>query len=205
AKSEGKKAEIFSHLPLSSDGQETAAAADGVSCSVCHQIEKQRLGTPESFNGNVVVQGTNNKNERPEYGPFAVDAGHQRIMHSSTGGFVPTQGEQIRDAGLCGSCHTLKTEALGPGGKHIGSLPEQMPFLEWQHSDYREARTCQDCHMPEVTEPVAITSVYGPPRQGMHRHEFIGGNFFLERLLNQYRDELSVVALPQELSIAGDR
>lgn len=59
--------------------------------------------------------------------------------------------------------------------------------------------------MPEVHEAVAVTAVYGPMRQGMHRHEFIGGNFFMERLLNDHRDELGVTALPQELSIAGDR
>jgi hypothetical protein len=205
AKSEGRKAEIFSHLPISSEPADKAAAADGVSCSVCHQIEKARLGTPESFNGNVVVVGPNDKNERPEYGPFDVDAGHQRVMHSSTGGFVPVRGEQIRDAGLCGSCHTLKTTAFGPGGKPVGSLPEQMPFLEWKHSDYVQAQTCQDCHMPEVNEAVPITALFGQPRQGLHRHEFIGGNFFLQRLLNAHAVELGVKALPQELSIAADR
>ncbi|MBV9086163.1 MAG: hypothetical protein JOY79_01645, partial [Acidobacteriaceae bacterium] len=205
AKSENKKAEIFAHMPLSSDDPATAAAADGVSCSVCHQIEKERLGTKESFNGNVVVAGPNDKNERPEYGPFDVNAAHRQIMHSSTGGFVPVQGEHIRDAALCGSCHTLITAALGPGGKHIGTFPEQMPYPEFLHSDYAQAVTCQDCHMPVVKEAVPITSVYGQPRQGLHRHEFLGGNFFLLRLFNDHRDELSVKALPQELSITADR
>jgi len=43
AKSQGQKAKIFEHLPISSSDQEHRAAADGVSCSVCHQIEKARL------------------------------------------------------------------------------------------------------------------------------------------------------------------
>jgi cytochrome c551/c552 len=205
AKSEGQKAKIFDHLPISESDQEHRAAADGVSCSVCHQIEKERLGTSESFNGNVAIESRENKDQRPEYGPFVIDAGHRRVMHSSTGGFVPEQGDQIRDSALCGSCHTLKTKALGPGGKEIGSLPEQMPYQEWLHSDYREKRTCQSCHMPVVQEAVPITTLFGSPRVGMHRHEFIGANFFMQRLLNGHRDELGVAALAPELSAAADR
>jgi hypothetical protein len=204
AKSEGKKAKIFSHLPLSKRDDDVAAAADGVSCSVCHQIEKERLGTPESYNGNVVIAGLNNKDRRPEYGPFMIDAGHQRIMHSSTGGFVPQQGDHIRDAGLCGSCHTLKTKALGPDGKAVGSLPEQMPYEEWLHSSFNAMKTCQECHMPQVLEPVPITAVFGMPREGMRRHDFIGANFFMEGILNVHRDELSVKALPQDLTLTLD-
>ena len=190
AKSEGQKAKIFEHLPISSSDQEHRAAADGVSCSVCHQIEKARLGTSDSFNGNVVIAGAENQNQRPEYGPFTVDTGHRRVMESSTGGFVPEQGDQIRDSALCGSCHTLKTKALGPGGAEIGALPEQMPYQEWLHSDYRDQRSCQSCHMPEVEEPVRITALYGTPRNGMHRHEFFGGNFFMQRILNGHHDDL---------------
>ncbi len=205
AKSQGQKAKIFEHLPISSSDQEHRAAADGVSCSVCHQIEKARLGTSDSFNGNVVIAGAENQNQRPEFGPFTVDTGHRRVMESSTGGFVPEQGDQIRDSALCGSCHTLKTKALGPGGAEIGALPEQMPYQEWLHSDYRDQRSCQSCHMPEVEEPVRITALYGTPRNGMHRHEFIGGNFFMQRILNGHHDDLGVSALAPELSAAADR
>jgi hypothetical protein len=40
---------------------------------------------------------------------------------------------------------------------------------------------------------------------GMHRHEFIGGNFFVQRILNGHREELGVDALAPELSSAADR
>jgi cytochrome c551/c552 len=205
AKTEGQKAKIFANLPISSSDQEHRAAADGVSCSVCHQIERARLGTSESFNGNVAIASPKEGGSRLEYGPFVVDSGHRRVMESSTGGFLPAQGDQIRDSALCGSCHTLKTKALGPGGEDIGSLPEQVPYEEWLHSDYRDKRSCQSCHMPEVEEPVRVTALYGPPRVGMHRHEFIGGNFFLQRILNGHRDDLGVGALSPELSAAADR
>jgi hypothetical protein len=207
AKAKGQEAGVFSHLPLAAP-KEHDPAADGVSCSVCHQVEKTGLGTSATFNGNVVIAspqtGRKNDSIRPEYGPFTVDAGHQRIMQSSTGGFLPVEGSQIRDAALCGSCHTLITTARGPGGKEIGNFPEQMPYQEWLHSAYPKTNTCQSCHMPEVKEAVAVTALYGEPREGMHRHDFVGANFLMQDILNDHRGELRVKALPEELSVASD-
>ena len=39
----------------------------------------------------------------------------------------------------------------------------------------------------------------GELREDVSRHTFLGGNFFMLRLLNRFRHELDVVALPQEL------
>jgi hypothetical protein len=39
----------------------------------------------------------------------------------------------------------------------------------------------------------------------MHRHEFVGANFFMLRMLNAHRDELSVKALPQELTATANQ
>lgn len=205
-RAEGKKTEVFDRLPLSDPHKkDNRQAKDGVSCSVCHQIEAAGLGTSQTYSGNVAVASPNDRNNRPEYGPFLIDAGHTRVMQSSTAGFVPTQAAHIRDSGLCGSCHTLYTTARGPGGKAIGVLPEQMPYLEWLHSDYPNRNTCQGCHMPEVQGAVAVTAVFGQPREGMHRHVFVGGNFLMERMLNAHRDELAVAALPTELDAATNR
>ncbi len=204
ARVQGKESEIFSHLPFNPGNKDNAAAEDGVSCSVCHQVASEKLGTRASFNGEFEVDSPLSKDNRPEYGPFDIDAGHKRVMQSSTGGFVPTETAHIRDSALCGSCHTLITQALGKNGKEIGSLPEQMPYLEWLHSDYPKRNTCQSCHMPEVPEPVAITAIFGQPRMGMHRHVFVAANFFMQRMLNNYRQDLSVAALPQELTTAAN-
>jgi hypothetical protein len=203
-KAEGRKTEVFARFPLAKDHKKNHFAEDGVTCSVCHQIEKNGLGTPQTFVGNVTVAAASDKHNRPEYGPFVVDSGHQTIMRSSTGGFVPTPAAHIRDAGLCGSCHTLYTVARGPGGKPIGQLPEQMPFLEWEHSDYRTKETCQQCHMPEVAEAVPVTALYGPKREGMHRHVFVGGNFLLEQMLKDHGKELDVTAQPERLQDASN-
>src|SRR5439155_13550850 len=39
---------------------------------------------------------------------------------------------------------------------------------------------------------------------GVSRHVFVGANFFMQRMLNRYRDELAVEALPQELTTAAE-
>ena len=204
-RAKNKKTAVFARLPLTDPHKDNTQAKDGVSCSICHQIEAAGLGTPQTYSGNVAVASVTDRNNRPEYGPFQIDAGHKKVMQSSTAGFVPTEAAHIRDAGLCGSCHTLYTTARGPGGKAIGVLPEQMPYLEWLHSDFPNRYTCQGCHMPEVQGAVAVTAVFGQPREGMHRHVFVGGNFLMEHMLNAHRDELAVKALPAELVAATNR
>ncbi len=115
----GEEGQIFSHLPFDPDKQSDALAADGVSCSVCHQISDQKLGTRDSFVGGFVIDAATPHDGRPDYGPYDVDTGHKRIMHSSAG-FLPTEAKHIRKSELCATCHTLLTKALGPDGQVIG-------------------------------------------------------------------------------------
>ncbi len=209
ARFESKKAgdlgEVFRYLPLDSDDRHDQQAADGVSCSVCHQISAEKLGTRESFNGGFVVDQPSSRAARPEYGPFDIEKGQTRIMQTSTGGFQPNDHKHIQQSELCATCHTLFTRSLGPGGKEMGLFPEQMPYPEWLHSDYRDRQSCQSCHMPRVNEPVRIANVLGTPRDGLSRHIFVAANFFMQRMLNRYRDDLSVVAQPEELTEASAR
>jgi hypothetical protein len=202
---EGRQTQVFARLPLQKFPKGDRAAADGVTCSVCHQIEKTGLGTEATFVGNVVIAKPIQNDVRPEYGPFDIDKGHQTVMHSSTATYFPTKADHMRDAGLCGSCHTLITAALGSNGEKLAKFPEQMPFQEWQHSEYAAKQTCQDCHMPRVNEPVAVTALYGQPREGMHRHVFVGSNFVMEGMLQDHRDELATEALPEEMDAAMKR
>jgi hypothetical protein len=200
----GRKGRVFAHLPFGAGGKESVRAEDGVSCSVCHQIGKEKLGTPASFTGGFVVDAPDSAGNRPEYGPFTVDKGHARIMQSSTEGFRPTENDHIRRSELCATCHTLYTNARGPDGEVTGRFPEQVPFHEWLHSDYKDRQSCQHCHMPAIPEAVPITRVLGEPREGAARHSFVGANFFMQQMLNRFRDELSVAALPQELTAAAE-
>ena len=205
AKLQGRLGEVFAHLPFDSDPRKNAAAEDGVSCSVCHQIGKEKLGTRESFNGGFVVDPPGSKDDHPEYGPFVIDNGRAHIMQTSTGGFRPTEADHIHDSALCATCHTLYTTSLSSGGKEIGTFPEQMPYLEWLHSDYPRKFSCQGCHMPEVQGDAPITAVLGVLRQGVRQHTFVGANFFVLKVLNRYRADLSVTAMPLELTAEADR
>jgi hypothetical protein len=201
----GRTGQIFAHLPVTEhDGPEDQLAHDGVSCTLCHQITSERLGTRESLVGGFVIAGPQ-PTPRLIFGPFDIEKGLQTIMRSSAE-FQPTRGLQVQSAELCATCHTLITKSLGPNGEVIGELPEQVMYQEWQHSYYAAAEwTCQTCHMPPVDEPTPISSVLGQPRDGLHRHVFVGGNFFLLRLLNRYRDDLGVIALPVELEASAAR
>jgi hypothetical protein len=205
SKFDGHEGEVFSHLMPGSDDRMDQLAQDGVSCSLCHQITKEKLGTRDSFVGGFVIDTTRNKGEREEYGPFKIENGQNRIMRTSSGGYKPTESDHVRQSELCATCHTLITKALGPGGQVIGQLPEQMPYQEWFASDFREKQSCQNCHMPVVEEPAPVTSVLGVKRDGMSRHTFVGGNFFMQRMLNRYRADLGVWALPEEFEAAAAR
>jgi hypothetical protein len=133
------------------------------------------------------------------FGPYQIDAGRQTIMRSVSG-FVQAEATHIRQSELCASCHTLITQSFGPDGEVTGSLPEQMNYQEWLHSDFnKEQRSCQSCHMPAAPGPVRISSVLGDARESLARHVFVGGNAYMVRLLNRYRTELGVSALPSEL------
>jgi hypothetical protein len=200
-----REPEVFSHLDFNSENRIDRMAQDGVSCSLCHQIRPDNLGTRESFVGGFVIDTTRPLGERQEFGPFEIEKGENRIMRSSSGGYQPTEGKHIEQSELCATCHTLITTALGPNGQKIGELPEQMPYQEWFNSDFREKQSCQSCHMPVVEEPVRMTSALGKFREGVNRHVFVGGNFFVQRMLNRYRGELGVVALPAELEGAAAR
>jgi hypothetical protein len=177
-------------------------AADGVSCTVCHQITNERLGSPESFTGGYVLSVASPAGPQPMFGPFQVDDGRTHVMRSATG-LTPTESIHLRRSELCATCHTLFTQALDADGRVVGRLPEQVPFLEWQHSAYNVEQSCQDCHMPPVAEPTAIASVLGGPRERLSRHTFLGGNSFMLRMLNRYRNELGVTAPPHELEAAA--
>ncbi len=201
----GRKGQVFAHLPIADrDGDEDLLAHDGVSCTVCHQISSEKLGTPESFVGGFVIAPPQST-PRPIYGPFGLEKGLETVMRSSAE-FQPTLGPQIRTSELCATCHTLLTKTLNPQGQVIGELPEQVMYQEWQHSAYRvEQRTCQSCHMPVVDGPIQVSSVLGEARDALSQHVFVGGNFFLLRLLNRYRVELGVAALPSELDASALR
>jgi cytochrome c551/c552 len=186
----GRAGKVFDHLGARAGDRADRLARDGVGCMLCHQITSAKLGARDSFTGGYVLGARTVPEPRPIFGPFQIERGLSTIMRSATA-FQPNEGQHVRDSGLCGTCHTLVTKALGPDGSIIGELPEQMSFLEWKYSAFAgEERSCQSCHMPAVEEEMPISSVLGGPRKGLARHSFIGGNFFVLQMLDRYRRDL---------------
>jgi hypothetical protein len=203
AKAAGKKGKVFAHLPvLQTQNRAAALAAEGVSCSMCHQIQPEKLGMIESFTAGFVVDEKTPPGKRSVFGPYEVDAGRSRVMQSAAR-FQPSKSTHVQDSALCGSCHTLYTHTRGPDGEVIGTLPEQVPYLEWQHSAYNGMQSCQSCHMPQLEKPMAITAVLGQPRDNFSRHVFRGGNFLMPQIFNQNRATLGVTTLSQDLAQAA--
>jgi len=106
----------------------------------------------------------------------------------------------MRDAGLCGSCHTLYTSALGPKGEELAKFRSRCLSRSGNIATTRPTRPARTVICRCVNEAVAVTALYGQPREGMHRHVFVGSNFVMEGMLQDHRDELATAALPERWS-----
>lgn len=187
----------FSHL-LDCDSELGQIAQDGVSCTICHGISPDNLGSEASFSAGFELN-----QDRLIFGP------HQNPLTPpmrNRAGFTPTYSSHIRESSLCGSCHTLFTPAFRPDGSEVGvEFLEQAPYLEWRNSDFQNetkdpgpsAASCQDCHMsrdnpdgsPIVTRiarnPVGNDFPPTKPRQPYGKHHIVGGNTLV---LGMFRD-----------------
>jgi len=151
-----------------------ALARDGVSCTLCHQIQ------PGAKADGAFEIG----DDREIYGPFDKQFG--LAMHRVTK-YWPVQGKHIVEAQQCRTCHS-------------STLPGEVTFREWRNSS-RE-KTCQGCHMPSGDRTrIARTSHGGDianliPRSPVGQHLFVGGNTLVPRILRDNIDALHVKAPP---------
>ncbi len=179
-------------------------ARDGVSCTVCHQLEDRHLGEDAGFSGQYTVLG-----EGRIYGPHAEPFSMPMIQHT---GFTPTLSSHLLDAGLCATCHVLEAHALGPDGAATGgSVVEQGTWLEWAASDAAAEATCQGCHLPTTDadgSPIATRIARSPmggdfppvtERSPFGRHLLVGGNTLVPRLLGRFRSVLEPAAPDEAL------
>jgi hypothetical protein len=177
------------------------AAYDGVSCTLCHQVEQKDLGTPPSFTGGFTIDTSTSPPDRKAYGPFPEPFA---ATMSRVTGFTPQPGLQTLNAALCATCHTLYTPYLDAAGNIAGEFPEQTAFLEWQHSAYPSVgQSCQKCHMPEAQGEVVISNAPKPPqiqgRQPFAQHYFVGGNSFMIGLFKQNVEKLELTCSTDHL------
>jgi hypothetical protein len=197
-----------------------ALGLDGVSCTLCHQIEDEQLGDPASFSGGWTVAGAGRI-----YGPHADPFAMPMLNHT---GMAPVEGDQLLESATCGTCHTLFTSALTPDGAPTGAvLAEQTPYLEWQNSLFSteranpapQAASCQECHVPTLSEdgqPNVTAIARRPPggdfppiakREPFGRHLFVGANTLMLGVIRDHADVLrpSAPAEAFDATIAATR
>lgn len=179
-------------------------AMDGVSCTLCHQIENQGLGEDESFDGAFIIDDTVPVGERSSNGPYEVSNENLILMRSASG-YVPSLGMHIQTPEICASCHTLVTPTIDNRGEIAGDFPEQMPYVEWLASSYADDQTCQDCHMPVVQGDVVLSTTGSQARGQFSRHSFAGGNIYGLTLLQSHGEAMGVTASREQISAALDR
>lgn len=191
-------------------------AMDGVSCTLCHQIDDDGLlGTDAGASGNYTVVQQLNRSDRPAYGSYVDPVG--AFMLASVQ-FNPLYGAHMSESSVCASCHNLftptidaTTGALGISDQAPG-FPEQMIYTEWLSSAFAQegpdARSCQDCHMPEAAGTVQIaTRGATMQRAGFSRHDFLGANTVMQSILRDNREALGISVSADEFdaSIARNR
>jgi hypothetical protein len=180
------------------------AAQDGVSCSLCHQIQPDNLGTPESFSGGYEIDTRTEPPNRIMFGPYENPFGRPMQMHT---GYLPAFGEHTNAAAFCGTCHNLITPYVDAAGQIAGEFAEQMPYTEWQNSAFGQGVACQACHMPQAAGGVVISPMPGrlAPREPFFKHHFVGGNRFMVTLLKDHAAELGVTADAAQLDATAAR
>ncbi len=177
-------------------------AMNGVSCTVCHQIEDVNLGTPDGSSGQYSIN-----NNKIIYGQFS-DIFAQPMINNT--GYMPAYSAHISDSALCASCHDLKTPYVDGVGDIIPKteaeyFPEQMPYTEWQNSEFEDAganpQSCQDCHMPKTTSKVSSRPMWLETKDGFAKHHLVGANTTMLTLLRDNAVELDVISNNMDLSI----
>ena len=174
------------------EAEHSDLAADGVSCTLCHQILSDALGEQESFSGGYMMD-----HRREIFGPYSQILAQPMLHHT---GYLPRYGPQAGESELCATCHTLFTPYFNDDGTVAGTFPEQTPYLEWLNSDFSSAeqrRSCQDCHMPEIKEYIKITNRppwYRVGQAPFWQHHFVGGNSFIIAMLAANDEALGAAA-----------
>jgi hypothetical protein len=205
---ESPPGQILAHI--AGNDMRAQLGMDGVSCTVCHQITDQGLGTDASFTGHFVIG-----DERKIFGPHAQPFPRPMQMHVN---YTPTHAPHVLKSALCATCHTLLTDGVDASGNVVAKdFHEQAPYLELRNSDFNDerenagdrAQSCQACHMPAVDadgnairtrlahNPAGRDFPFLQPRQPFGQHLFLGGNTFMMTILRDHYRKLNVAA-PQE-------
>ncbi|MCO4844382.1 MAG: DUF5011 domain-containing protein [Sulfurovum sp.] len=171
------------------------AAMQGVSCTLCHQIENnETLGTTDGFSGNFEI-ADNTDIARKIYGPYEDNLKIEPMQNKVQ--FTPEYSPHMNESKLCASCHNLNTPVIDTNGTvTTDTFPEQAAYTEWEYSDFNATQSCQDCHMPKSSGSVVI-STRGQnleQRSPFYQHKFLGANTYMLEIIKQNRDKLGPIA-----------
>ena len=188
-------------------------AMEGVSCTVCHQIEdSEDLGESSSFSGGFTIPTIAESSRRYAYGQY--ESPFVGPMRRFTG-IEPRHSAHMEDSALCGTCHNLHTPIVSTSGELISEktgreFPEQTVYTEWEQSDFADAglnpQSCQDCHMRSAdgvrmaTRPRRLA-----PVDDFKRHGFGGANTVVLSMLDRNRADLGVTSTALQDAIKSNR
>jgi hypothetical protein len=186
---------LFDDGTLHPDNPLFDAAADGVSCTLCHQIEDSAvLGTAAGFSGGFEIP-FNFGADRELFGQYANPLQMPMVNQVA---FTPTGSPHISESEVCASCHNLSTPVVDAAGNLSGEFfPEQMVYTEWENSSFAATQSCTSCHMQSVSGDVRIATrpMNGlSPRADFSRHQFVGGNSYMLDLIAANSVDLQVTA-----------
>jgi len=182
------------------------AANEGVSCTLCHQIEdSSTLGTDAGFSGNFSI-AFDFGIDRQLYGQY--DNPLTMPMQNQVG-FTPAASAHVSSSELCATCHNLSTAVVDSQGNVTTQMfPEQMVYTEWQNSAFEATQSCQNCHMPVAIGEMTISTrpLNGlTPRPNFAQHTFVGGNSYMLDILGQNAQALNITATGFDNVVAETR
>lgn len=174
---------------------------DGVSCTLCHQIQQENLGSESSFSGGYEITDAHHI-----FGPYQFP---MTMPMFNQVGYLPVYSDHVNSSQLCATCHTLFTPYVDNQGQVAGYFPEQTPYQEWKNSIYPEnEQECQTCHLPALHESMKI-SVRPPTlstlRTPIWTHDFVGANIFMNNVLTEYSTEIGVTASESNLGYTKNK
>lgn len=182
------------------------AAAEGVSCTLCHQIsDTAELGNDAGFSGGFDVPyefGVDRMAFGQYENPLTMPMRNQVA-------FTPAMSPHISSSEVCATCHNLATPVLDSNGNLTDeTFPEQMAYTEWENSDFAGVQSCQDCHMQPASGDVVIST---RPMNGLEaradfsRHSFVGGNTYMLDILGKNAEALNITSTGFERLIEESR
>lgn len=174
-------------------------AMDGVSCSLCHQIEDVGLGTAASMTGGYSIPtiAEADKDTRPAYGQYA---NPDAIYMKTVAEFTPEFGAHISTSETCATCHNLNIEPVdidGVKSDQITHFAEQAMYTEWLASDFAVGKpneaSCQSCHMPKLDRDVYLaTSNASNQRPDFAEHTFLAANTVMQQIMHDNKTALGI-------------